>query len=205
MSACSAYDPTTGKYYAVICYDPKTDIPVGAATIDPSVSGAQYSFTNLTPGTSYKVKVVAVGDDRYTKTSKATSYKTVKTDSLVTLAQPAITTITSDARQILLEWDPVADAQGYVAFCSSSTTNEVFRVDIPSSSGAPSYGYAFSNLTSDTSYKVRVVAKGDGIDTSDSKDTAYKTIKTKQLATLATPTCLPCRLVVWLLTSRPCA
>ncbi|MBQ9372033.1 MAG: fibronectin type III domain-containing protein [Thermoguttaceae bacterium] len=177
-----------GGHYEVSCSDSKTGYTVAAAIIDPVYSGAQYAFTNLTPGTSYKVKVVALGDGFYTKTSKDTSYKTVKTDSLVTLAQPTITTITSEARQILLEWDPVADAQGYVAFCSSSTTNEVFRVDIPSSGSATSYGYAFSNLTSDTSYKVRVVALGDGLNTADSKETSYKTIKTKSLATQDTPT-----------------
>ncbi|MBR4752198.1 MAG: fibronectin type III domain-containing protein, partial [Thermoguttaceae bacterium] len=146
------------------------------------VDNTSYSISNLTPGTSYTIGVVAYGDQKTADSKEAT--KKISTKSLATLAQPTITTVTSDFREISVEWKLVDGAQGYVAICSSSTTNEDVRVDLPSGETS----YRFVNLTPGVSYKVKVVAKGDGIDTSDSKDTAYKTIKTKSLPTLATPT-----------------
>ena len=128
--------------------------------------------------------VVALGD-WYTADSKST--KKISTKSLVTLAQPTITSLTSDKRSIDVAWNAVKNASGYQVSYSTANSSvrnfyyvEFYYFDAKTTS------FTFDNLVPATSYDVRVVALGDGLVTQNSKDTASKTITTKA-TTLAKP------------------
>ncbi|MBQ9372035.1 MAG: fibronectin type III domain-containing protein [Thermoguttaceae bacterium] len=142
------------------------------------------TLTDLDAGASYVVKVIANGDYDTTKDSAATKSKTIKTVALQKLAQPKITTFASEMHSIDFAWNAVDNASGYEVQYrkSSEKTFTTYEGEITGTS------LTINELDPNTSYYVRVIAKGDGDITGDSATKSSKTIKTKPLITLAKPT-----------------
>ena len=146
--------------------------------------GLKADITNLDPGSSYYVKVVAKGDGEFTKDSSDKSSKTIKTVALKALAQPKISAITSEMRQLDVAWNEVDGAVGYEVQYKKSKDKTYTTYD------GEFYGASvtITGLDANSTYSVRVIAKGDYETTKDSAAKAAKSIKTKPLLTLAKPT-----------------
>ena len=154
-------------------------------TVGQNIEGGASSVVidSLEPGVSYVVKVTAKGDGRSTLDSSGAT-KTIKTVAIPRLAQPTITSATSDLREIELAWKETPNATGYkIAY--RKTTEKVFST---ANVEAGATQYTLSRLEPNSSYQIKVVALGDGETTLDSVDTKSKTVKTKALAKLAAPT-----------------
>ena len=154
-------------------------------TVGQNIEGGASSVVidSLEPGVSYVVKVTAKGDGRSTLDSSGAT-KTIKTVAIPRLAQPTITSATSDLREIELAWIETPNATGY-KIVYRKTTEKVFST---TSVEAGATQYTLSRLEPNSSYQIKVVALGDGETTLDSVDTKSKTVKTKALAKLAAPT-----------------
>ena len=154
-------------------------------TVGQNIEGGASSVVidSLEPGVSYVVKVTAKGDGRSTLDSSGAT-KTIKTVAIPRLAQPTITSATSDLREIELAWKETPNATGYkIAY--RKTTEKVFST---ANVEAGATQYTLSRLEPNSSYQIKVVAIGNGETTLDSVDTKSKTVKTKALAKLAAPT-----------------
>ena len=156
-----------------------------AFTVGQNIEGGASSVVidSLEPGVSYVVKVTAKGDGRSTLDSSGAT-KTIKTVAIPRLAQPTITSATSDLREIELAWKETPNATGY-KIVYRKTTEKVFST---ANVEAGATQYTLSRLEPNSSYQIKVVAIGDGETTLDSVDTKSKTVKTKALAKLAAPT-----------------
>ena len=98
------------------------------------------------------------------------------------LAQPKISTATSTTKTISVEWNAISDAVDYNVMYRISTDKTFTTVEHVTGTT-----FTITNLTPSASYYVKVVAKGDGVDTLDSVDTSSKTVKTQALKALAQP------------------
>ena len=154
------------------------------STANVEAGATQYTLSRLEPNSSYQIKVVAIGDGETTLDSVDTKSKTVKTKAIPRLAQPTITSVTSDLREIELSWKETPNATGY-KIVYRKTTEKVFST---TNVEAGATQYTLSRLEPNSSYQIKVVALGDGETTLDSVDTKSKTVKTKALAKLAAPT-----------------
>ena len=183
-------DHVLGRSFQVTCRDTKTN-EIKTFEVPQREISAVYAqeIADLTPGTNYEIKIVAIGDGYFSKDSKAT-VKKVATKSLDRLAQPKITDSYADLRSIDIAWNAVDNAMGYEVRYRSSNGKE-FGSFYVEAVGAP--WTTIGGLTPGTSYTVKVVALGDGWDTVNSKDSAYKKITTKAMTKLAKPTITSCQ------------
>lgn len=176
-----SWNASDGAVNYDVLYRKSTD---KAFTTVENVAETNMTLTNLDAGASYVVKVVANGDYNTTQDSAATKTKTIKTVALQKLAQPKITTFASEMHSIDFAWNAVDNASGYEVQYrkSSEKTFTTYEGEITGTS------LTINELDPNTSYYVRVIAKGDGDITGDSATKSSKTIKTKPLITLAKPT-----------------
>ena len=149
------------------------------------VAGTEnYSIQGLEPGTSYQVKVVALGDNFETLNSSETKYKTIKTKAGAPLKQPSIIGYAVYKRALYVQWNDVQDAVGYRVewrAANDKTWSAVFVEPTRTE-------FTLTNLNPNTSYVVRVIAVGNGTETLDSTDKKTKTYKTLPLDVLEQPT-----------------
>ena len=176
-----SWNASDGAVNYDVLYRKSTD---KAFTTVENVAETNMTLTNLDAGASYVVKVIANGDYNTTQDSAATKTKTIKTVALQKLAQPKITTFASEMHSIDFAWNAVDNASGYEVQYrkSSEKTFTTYEGEITGTS------LTINELDPNTSYYVRVIAKGDGDITGDSATKSSKTIKTKPLITLAKPT-----------------
>ncbi|MBR0226680.1 MAG: fibronectin type III domain-containing protein, partial [Thermoguttaceae bacterium] len=128
----------------------------------------------------YKLRVYALGDGVNYLDSGYSVVKAVKTKVAadpVQLDVPTIKTTTSTANSVTVAWNPVANASGYVVEYKSSTAASYTVAPATTNTTL-----VVPNLLSDTTYKLRVYALGDGVNYLDSDYSAVKAVKTKAAA-----------------------
>lgn len=132
-----------------IVYDSKTGTFSGDATLSVNPIADQY-------GTMYEVYVDTdelVADAQYTLEFYYGEY--TPSEEPVQLGTPSVT-VTTTANSVTLAWDAVANATGYEVTFNGTTTNVTETT------------FTASNLTASTDYSYSVVAKGDGVNYTDS-------------------------------------
>ncbi|MBR0224685.1 MAG: fibronectin type III domain-containing protein, partial [Thermoguttaceae bacterium] len=151
-----------------------------------STTSTSITINGLTPDTSYDVKVYAKGNGTTYTDSDYSAVKTVKTQPLPAqkLTTPTITTTTATTSSTTVKWNAVANAAGY-ALAYKKSTDSVFTIVSTTSTSV-----TINGLTADTTYDVKVCAKGNGTTYTDSDYSAVKTVKTQPLPAqkLTTPT-----------------
>ncbi|MBR0225089.1 MAG: fibronectin type III domain-containing protein, partial [Thermoguttaceae bacterium] len=139
---------------------------------------------NLAAETTYKLRVRAIGDGTNYSDSPYSAVKAVKTKAAVAttpLDAPTWKTTSSTDSSITVTWNAVANASGYVV--EYKNENETtFTPTQPTTATT----FTIPNLASDTTYKLRVRATGDGVNYSDSPYSVVKAVKTKT-AVVTTP------------------
>ena len=149
-----------------------------------SLGITDYYITGLEPGTSYQVKVVAIGDHFQTRNSSETKYKTIKTKAPATLEQPSIIGYAASKRELGIKWLAVQGAVGYRVEWRAANEKTWRSTPYLLQEAA----HDLTELEPNTSYVVRVIAVGDGYETLDSSAKKTNTYKTKPLDVLEQPT-----------------
>ena len=137
-----------------------------------SASATSYTIPDLNPSTSYSVTVQAIASVA-SRNSDVSAAKTIKTKALTKLATPTLTVSATTGKTATLTWTVPTngDVAGYfLAYrpSSSATYKTVYL-------NATATSYKLTGLTQNTSYKFKIQALGDTIETSSS---AYSAIKT---------------------------
>ena len=96
------------------------------------------------------------------------------------LAVPAISSTSSTSDSITVNWSAVAHASGYYVQYKLSGGSYVTQ-------STTSTSYTITGLDSDSAYVVRVRAKGDGTNYSNSNYSATSSVRTKPLDSMETP------------------
>ena len=147
----------------------------------PKTTATAITIPNLAPETTYKLRVYAVGDGTNYSDSAYSAVKAVKTKTApvdaTPLTAPTYKSSSSTANSVTVAWNPVAKASGYVVEYKSSTDSGY--TSMPKTTAT---AITIPNLASDTTYKLRVYAVGDGTNYSDSAYSAVKAVKTKAAA-----------------------
>ncbi|MBR0225972.1 MAG: fibronectin type III domain-containing protein, partial [Thermoguttaceae bacterium] len=179
-----AWNPVTNASGYVVEYRNATDT---SYTVMPTTTATTLTIPDLAADTTYKLRVYAVGDGVNYSNSDYSSVKEVKTPAPTPtpLTAPTITTTTSTDASITVKWDAVANASGYVVAYRKSTDAD-WTVLAPTTATSQT----ISSLAANTTYNVKVFAKGDGTTWSDSDDSAVVSVKTqpKDLTPLDAPT-----------------
>ncbi|MBR0226389.1 MAG: fibronectin type III domain-containing protein, partial [Thermoguttaceae bacterium] len=147
----------------------------------PKTTATTITIQGLTPETTYKLRVYAVGDDASYSDSVYSAIKAVKTKAATIdatpLTAPAFKSSSSTYNSVTVMWSAVANASGYVVEYKSS--NDANYTALPRTTAT---AVSIPNLAPDTTYKLRVYAVGDGANYSDSAYSAVKAVKTKVAA-----------------------
>ncbi|MBR0224460.1 MAG: fibronectin type III domain-containing protein, partial [Thermoguttaceae bacterium] len=156
-------------------------------TIMSTTTANSRTISTLDADTTYDVRIVAKGDATWADSeySATVSVKTKPTTELQ-LDSPTITTTTATADKIVVKWDAVENATGYVVEYKKSADSDASWT-VMSTTTANSRTIA--ELDADTTYDVRIVATGDAT-WADSDYSATVSVKTKpkELAPLDAPT-----------------
>ncbi|MBR0226261.1 MAG: fibronectin type III domain-containing protein, partial [Thermoguttaceae bacterium] len=182
-SSSSTYNSVTVTWNAVanssgyvVEYKSSTD---AGYTSMPKTTATTITIPGLASETTYKLRVYAVGDGTNYSNSTYSAIKAVKTKvapvAPTPLTAPTITTATATTNTITVKWNAVTNSTGYVVAYKKATDPES-AYTVMSSTTATSR--TISNLAANTSYNVKVYAKGDGSNYSDSSYSAVKTVKT---------------------------
>ncbi|MBQ4194803.1 MAG: fibronectin type III domain-containing protein, partial [Thermoguttaceae bacterium] len=102
------------------------------------------------------------------------------------LEAPKIKSSSSTHNTITVSWNAIANATGYVVAYKSPTDSAY--IEAPATAET---SFTINNLAPETEYKIKVLAKGDGIDYSDSLYGAVKTVLTKVAPAEPTPLTAP--------------
>ncbi|MBR0226260.1 MAG: fibronectin type III domain-containing protein, partial [Thermoguttaceae bacterium] len=160
-----------------------------AATFTPLPQTASTTLTipNLNAETTYKFRVLAVGNGASYSDSAYSAIKAVKTKAgsnpVGQLDAPTWKSSSSTGSSVTVAWNAVANAQGYVVeYKTSAETNYTVAPKTTATT------LTIPNLASETTYKLRVYAVGDGTSYSDSAYSAIKAVKTKAEEPAADPT-----------------
>ncbi|MCL2303863.1 MAG: fibronectin type III domain-containing protein [Planctomycetaceae bacterium] len=125
----------------------------------PSVTGTGTTVTvgGLTAGKTYEFQVRTKNDAGTSPWSALVEKKIPK--DLEILATPTGVTATSvNASSLTVNWNPVTNANGYIVeYSTSSTFASNQSIDVNSGTST-----TLSSLVANTTYYVRVIAKGDG-------------------------------------------
>ena len=156
------------QYYDVYIYDAtgttKLSGPVTAT--EKSLSTTKINGLTLSPGTTYKFKVVALSKSlAICLHSNESDWGTFTTSTPTQLATPTnlkVTNITCTGAT--LSWNNVANNNGYTLSITNTSSSQTFNSNIAKdvTSGSPT-------LNPGTTYTWKVTAKGDGTNYNDSK------------------------------------
>ncbi|MCS6905503.1 MAG: fibronectin type III domain-containing protein [Bacteroidia bacterium] len=143
--------------------------------IIPDITEPRYTFTNLLPNRSYEVQVRSVcsgniSDPIYVAFSTIPESECAAPDNL------RYTNFTLNS--VTLNWDPVPTAISYVLQFKEKTSNTWSSVI-----STPTINFTFGNLTSSTSYDVRLRAV--------CVNNVFSDERFSDFTTLLSPTCLP--------------
>ena len=157
----------------VVEYKRSTDSAFAAM---PATTATSLTVANLTPETTYKLRVYAIGDGLDYSDSPASLVKAVKTKtaSATTLPVPEITTTTATESKIVVKWNAVTNATGYVVAYKKASDSSFTVMSTTTANSR-----TIANLSADTAYDVKVYAKGDGTRWADSEYCAVRSVKTQ--------------------------
>ncbi|MBR0224463.1 MAG: fibronectin type III domain-containing protein, partial [Thermoguttaceae bacterium] len=102
------------------------------------------------------------------------------------LEAPKIKSSSSTHNTIKVSWNAIANATGYVVAYKSPADSAYIEAPMTTSTT-----FTIDNLVPETEYKVKVLAKGDGTDYSDSLYSSVKTVVTKVASVDPTPLTVP--------------
>lgn len=126
-----------------------------------TVTGTSATFEGLTEGTHYKVTVKALpeeGSFLYKESAEGVIEFDVPYGEAVKLATPAITGTEVTDSTITVNWGAVPNATNYYVTCGDKSATVANTVTT----------YTFEGLDAETEYTISVVAKGDGLQYTDS-------------------------------------
>ena len=149
----------------------------------PTIAASQtnYTLTDLVAGTSYNIRLLAKGSGVYTDSN----YCAVVTYATKTkqLAVPTLTAFDSTQTSITVTWNAIANATGYtMQFKKSNATTWTTLPTIAASQTS----YTIDDLDVNTTYNLRMLAKGSG-SYSSSDYSAAISCSTKPQAVAETP------------------
>ncbi|MBR0225327.1 MAG: fibronectin type III domain-containing protein, partial [Thermoguttaceae bacterium] len=156
-------------------------------TVMPQTTMTTITIPNLASETTYKFRLYAVGDGTTYADSGYSAVKAVKTKAAsvdpTPLDVPTFKSSSSTSDSVTITWNAVANATGYVVEYKSASDSG-YTV-MPQTTATT---ITIPNLASETTYKFRLYAVGDGTIYVDSGYSAVKAVKTKarQLETPAT-------------------
>ncbi len=131
-------------------------------------------LADLEPNASYAIAVTAIGDGASYGNSQAAVVNAKTLPAAPTkLAKPTALTLAVDGASIAATWAPVADATGYIVSYKKSNDASYKTISTKNAS------YTLAELEPNTTYDVRVKAKGDGVVRLNSDYCAPKSIATK--------------------------
>jgi len=139
------------------------------------------TVTGLSPLTTYKLSMTAVGDSNYL-TSAASPLTTVVTANLDPVSVTAVSTASADFTSILVNFSPVANAVGYTARIYAANGTTLIRTINNFTSGS-----TISGLTLGTSYFVGVTALADAVNYRDGSESALAGFSTNAAVQLQAP------------------
>ncbi|MBQ1336909.1 MAG: fibronectin type III domain-containing protein, partial [Thermoguttaceae bacterium] len=177
----SSYKGWTNADAVVFTYDSSKPLFTGAAQDD---------YT-LAPGS----QAINMGDDVYVYAEKdlagnaRVSFDAVDLGAYEygnQLEAPKIKSSSSTHNTITVSWNAIANATGYVVAYKSPTDSAY--IEAPATTSTT---FTINNLAPETEYKVKVLAKGDGTDYSDSLYGSVKTVVTKVAPVDPTPLTVP--------------
>ena len=149
----------------------------------PTIAASQtnYTLTDLAAGTSYNIRLLAKGSGVYTDSN----YCAVVTYATKTkqLAVPTLTAFDSTQTSITVTWNAITNATGYtMQFKKSNATTWTTLPTIAASQTS----YTIDDLDVNTTYNLRMLAKGSG-SYSSSDYSAAISCSTKPQAVAETP------------------
>ena len=145
-------------------------------TFTPFASGD--SITGLNPNTTYQVRIKALANGISNSNSALSSALSVVTG----LAVPVIASDSVRPTSAAVTFSPVSGASSYILKIYNSTGTTLIRTTTGYTSGT-----AITGLSASTTYKIQVIALGDGSVTFDSDESTWLTISTPSPITLAKP------------------
>lgn len=137
------------------------------STVYTSTTLTTVELSNLVANTYYYSWVQAKGDKTYYDDSEF-SYLSEKTNEKTPLETPSLSATTIEPTRIVISWTAIEGNQGYLLYTGDSQT--AFYEP-----GSADTSYTFTNLTPDTPYKFRLVAKGNDISTCNSAEGVLET------------------------------
>jgi Beta-propeller repeat len=121
------------------------------------------SISGLSAGQIYKLSVTAIGDGQTNLDSAESAKISVETPSVQVLSAPSVFVSAQTARSLTVSFAAVAGAASYSAYLYAANGTTLISTITGFNSGD-----SFTGLTVNTSYKVAVLARGDGADFLDS-------------------------------------
>ena len=175
---------TFGDIADVISYTAKLYASDGSTlirTITSFTSGSTISA--LTPSTTYKVSITAIGDGTNILTSVEGAKATLLTIDQTTMIAPAPNVSTSTSSSGTITFTAAAGSVSTTAKLYASDGTTLLRTINSFTSGT-----IISGLTSGTSYKLTLQAIGDGVTYLSSGESTAVTVSTTSVVTLTAPT-----------------
>ena len=124
-------------------------------TLSNFTSGS--ALTGLTPSTTYKIALVAVGDDSTVYTSDESALVALNTPAIITLAAPVVSASAATTSSVSATFPSVPDASSYTAVLYDADGTTVLQTITGYTSGQ-----VISGLSANITYQLEVQAVGDG-------------------------------------------
>jgi hypothetical protein len=192
LSAPSPSVFSATQHTAVIVFTPIADAvsyvaklyAANGTTLISSISnfGSGSTISGLSAGQIYKLSVTAIGDGQTNLDSTESAKITVETPSVQVLSAPSVFVSAQAARSLTISFAAVTGAVSYSAYLYAANGTTL----ISTINGFNS-GDSFTSLTVNTSYKVAVLARGDGSDFLDSSIGSLVSTSTTTIPSLFVP------------------
>ncbi len=167
---------TNAKDYTVTCTEKGATDPISTQT----VTGDEYTFTDLKYATEYTISVVANPTDPDAYYASAAATETLTTGNLPALATPVISTEVQNLNSIKVSWAAITGAKNYtVSYKKTSSTADPTSIDVTE------LEYTISDLEYGISYTVSVVANPEDETTYSKSEAAVAEVTTGKSDTSA--------------------
>ncbi len=177
-SFASTAGTITVNWDAVVNASSYTILCGGEKCADVPASATSYTISDLNPSTSYTIKVQAIAASAANNSDPAA--KIIKTTALTKLATPTLTVSATTGKTAALTWtaptngDVVGYLLAYRPTSSAAYTSVLLNADATS--------YTLTGLTQNTTYKFKILAIGDMVETTTSPYSAIRTGTTTSAA-----------------------
>ena len=140
------------------------------------------AISGLTPSTDYKFTVVAIGNGSTSSNSAASNMIVISTPALVTLSRPVPSIVTTTSSSVTVSYVGASGASSHTLnlYLSDGVTNVRTISNFAS-------GDVVTGLTSNASYKIGLVAVGDGTSHLTSLESNQISFTTVNQSTLSAP------------------